>query len=127
MLSPTRSTIGSFVLVLFLFPSLAFLASLRLCAITWYNLVISPTFIMPSSVPRYLGFSDSSRVCFTAASRPNMRKNGVTPDDSVGKKLYAAVAFQTKSSHSTLVSNCFAIVALRNLWNPSILPLHCGE
>ena len=70
---------------------------------------------MPSSVPRYLGFSDSSRVCFTAASHPNMRKNGATPDDSVGKKLYAAVAFQTKSSHSTLVSNCFAIVALRNL------------
>ena len=113
--SPTWSTTGSLGFVLFLFPSLAFLASLRLCATTWYNLVISPTFIMPLSVPRYLGFSDSSRVCFTAASRPNMRKNGVTPDDSVGKKLYAAVAFQTKSSHSTLVSNCFAIVALRNL------------
>ena len=114
-LSPRRSTIGSFGFVLFMFPSLVFLASLRLCATTWYNLVISPMLIMPSSVPRYLGFSDSSRVCFTAASRPNMRKNGATPDDSVGKKLYAAVAFQTKLSHSTLVSSCFAIVALRNL------------
>ena len=49
------------------------------------------------------------------------------PDDSVGKKLYAAVAFHTRSSHSMQVSSCFAIVALRNLWNPSILPLYCGE
>ena len=84
-------------------------------------------FIMPSSVPKYFGFSDSSKVCFTTASCPNIRKNGATPDDSVGKKLYAVVAFHTKSSHSTWVSSCLAIVALRNLWNPSILPLHCGE
>ena len=66
-------------------------------------------------------------MCFTAASRPNIRKNGARPDDSVGKKLYAAVTLQTKSSHSTWFSSCFAIVDLRNLWNPSILPLHCGE
>ena len=98
-----------------LVPISGFSCLIRLYATTWYNLVISPTLIMPSSVPRYLGFSDCSRVCFTAASHLNMRKNGATPDDSVGKKLYAAVAFQTKSSHSTLVSNCFAIVALRNL------------
>ena len=56
-----------------------------------------------------------------------MRKNGATPDDFVGKKLYAAVAFHTKSSHSTQFSSCLAMVALRNLWNPSILPLHCGK
>ena len=61
------------------------------------------------------------------ASLLNMRKNGAIPDDSVGKKLYAAVAFQTKSLHSTRFSNCFAIVAFRNLWNPSILQLYCGE
>ena len=66
-------------------------------------------------------------MCFTAASRPNIRKNCANPDDLVGKKLYAAVAFHTRSSHSTQVSSFFAIVALRNLWNPSILPLHCGE
>ena len=82
---------------------------------------------MLSSVPKYFGLSDSSRVCFTAASHPNIRKNGVKPDDSVGKKLYAAVAFQTKSSHLMQISSCLAIVALRNLWNPSILPLHWGE
>ena len=74
--------------------------------------------MMPSSVPKYFGLSDSSKVCFTAASHPNIRKNGATPDDSVVKKLYAAVAFQTKSSHLTQVSSCLAIVALRNLWNP---------
>ena len=82
---------------------------------------------MPSSVPKYLGFSDSSKLCFTAASHPNIRKNGATPDDSVGKKLYAAVAFHTRLSHLMRVSSCFAIVALRNLWNPLILPLHYGE
>ena len=127
MLSPTLSSSGSFGVLPFLFPILAFLASLRLCATMWYSLVISPTLIILSSVPRYLGFSDSNSVCFTAALHPNMRKNGAIPDDSVGKKWYAAVAFHTKSSHLTWVSSCFAIVALRNLWNPSILPLHCGE
>ena len=104
-----------------------FLGLFRLCATTLYSLVISPTLIIPSSVPRYLGFSDSSRVCFTAASHTNMRKNSAIPEDSVGKKLYAAVAFHTRLSHSMQVSSCFAIVALRNLWNPPILPLHCGE
>ena len=66
-----------------------------------YSFVISSKLIMPSSVPKYFGLSDSSNVCFTAAACPNMRKNGAIPDDSVGKKLYAAVAFQTKLSHST--------------------------
>ena len=127
MLSPILSLSGSFSVVPFFFQSLAFLASFRLCATTLYSLVINPTLIMPLFVLRYFGFSDSSNACFTAASRLNIRKNGANPDDSVGKKLYAAVAFHTKSSHSTWVSSCFAIVALRNLWNPSILPLHCGE
>ena len=127
MLLPIFSLSGSFGVVPFFFPSLAFLASFRLCTTTLYSLVINPMLIIPSFVPRYLGFSDSSSVCFTAASCLNIRKNGANPDDSVGKKLYAAVAFHTKSSHSTWVSSCFAIVALRNLWNPSILPLHCGE
>ena len=115
MLSPTLSFSGSFCVVPFFYPSLAFLASFKLCATTLYSLVINPTLIMPSFVLRYFGFSDSSSVCFTAASRPNIRKNGANPDDSVGKKLYAPVAFQTKSFHSTRVSSCFAIVALRNL------------
>ena len=126
-LSPIFNFSVSFVVFTFLFPSLAFLASLRLCAITMWSFVINSTLIIPLSVPRYFGLSDSSNVCFTAASRLNMRKNGATPDDSVGKKLYAAVAFQTKLSHLMRVSNCLVIVALRNLWNPSILPLHCGE
>ena len=127
MLSTIFSLSGSFGVVPFFFPSLAFLTSFKLYATTLYSLVISPTLIIPSFVPRYLGFSDSSSVCFTAASHPNIRKNGANPDDSVGKKLYTAVAFHTRSSYSTWVSSCFAIVALRNLWNPSILPLHCGE
>ena len=88
---------------------------------------MSSTLIIPSSVPKYLGLSDCSRVCFITASHLNMRKNEAIPDDSVGKKLYAAVPFHTKSSHSTWVSSCLAIVALRNLWKPSILPLHYGE
>ena len=68
--------------------------------------------IMLSSVPTYFGLSEANRVCFTAVSRLNMRKNGAIPDDSVGKKLYAAVAFQIKSSHSTWFSSCLAIVAI---------------
>ena len=115
MLSPILSFSGSFGVIPFFFPSLAFLASFKLCATMLYSFVISPTLIMPSFVPRYFGFSDSSSVCFTAASHPNIRKNGAIPEDSVGKKLYAAVAFHTRSSHSTWVSSCFAIVALRNL------------
>ena len=74
--------------------------------------------IMLSSVPKYFGLSDAKSVCFTAASHPNIRKNGAIPEDSVGKKLYAAVAFHTRLSHSTWFSSCFAIVAFRNLWNP---------
>ena len=88
---------------------------------------MSSMLIMLSSVLTYFRLSDANRVCFTAASYPNIRKNGAILDDSVGKKVYAAVAFQTKLSHSTWFSNCFAIVALRNLRNPSILPLHCGD
>ena len=61
MLSPTLSSSGSFGVLPFLFPSLAFLASFRLCATMCYSLVISPTLIIPSSVPRYLGFSDFER------------------------------------------------------------------
>ena len=45
---------------------------------------------------RYFGLYDSSNVCYTAASQQNIRKNGANPDDSMGKKLYAAVAFHTK-------------------------------
>ena len=127
MLSPIFSFLGPLGVLPFLFLSLLFLASFRLCATTWYSFVISTTLIMPSSVPTYFGFSDSNKVCFTAASRPNMRKNGAIPEDSVGKNLYAAIAFHTRSSHLTRVSSCFAIVVLRNLWKPSILPLHCGE
>ena len=67
MLSPILSLSGSFGAVPF-FPSLAFLAMFRLCATTLYSLVINPTLIMPSFVLRYFGFSDSSSVCFTAAS-----------------------------------------------------------
>ena len=100
MLSPILSLLGSFGVIPFPFPSLAFLASFKLCATTLYSFVINPTLIMPLFVPRYFGFSDSSSVCFTAASCMNIRKNGAIPEDSVGKNLYAAVAFHTRSSHS---------------------------
>ena len=126
-LSPTFNFSGFAVFFFFLFPSLAFLASLRLCATTRYNFDISLMLIMLSSVPKYFGLSDASSVCFTAASYLNIRKNGAIPEDSVGKKLYAVVAFHTRSSHSTRFSSCLAIVAFKNLWNPSILPLQCGE
>ena len=124
ILSPILSLSGCFGVIPFFFSSLAFLALFKLCATTLYSFVINPTLIMLSFIPRYFGFSDSSSVCFTAASHLNIRKNGAIPEDSVGKKLYTAVAFHTRSSHSTRVSSCFAIVAFRNLWNPWILPLH---
>ena len=63
----------------FLFPSLAFLASLRLCATTRYNFDITSMLIMLSSVPKYFGHSDASSVCFIVASRLNIRKNGAVP------------------------------------------------
>ena len=115
MLLPIFSFLGSLGVLPFLFLSLLFLASFRLCTITWYSFVISPMLIMPLSVPRYFGFSDSNKVCFTVTSCLNMRKNGTIPEDSVEKKLYAAIAFHTRSSHSIQVSSCFTIVALRNL------------
>ena len=120
-------SLGFFCVVPFFFPSLAFLASFKLCATMLYSFVINPMLIMPSFVPRYFGFSDSSSVCFTAACHLNIRKNGAIPEDSVGKKLCAAVTLHTRSSHSMRVSSCFAIVALRNLSNPSILLLHVGR
>ena len=123
-LSPIFSWSGFLVIFFLLFPSLSFLALLRLCAITRYSFDRSSMLIMLPSVPRYFGFSDSSRLCFMAASLPNIRKNGAMLDDSMGKKLYAAVAFHTKLSHSMRVSSCLAVVAFRNLWNPSILLLH---
>ena len=74
-LLPILSCSGFFVFFFLLFPSLTFLASLRLCATTRYSFDISNMLIMPLSVPRYFGLSDSSKLCFTAASLPNMRKN----------------------------------------------------
>ena len=74
-----------------------------------------------------LCFLLASNMCFAAASRPNIRKNGEIPEDSVGKKLYADAAFHTKSSQPSRRKPfciCLPTVALRNLWNPSILPLH---
>ena len=126
-LSPILSCSGPLVIFFLVFPSLAFLASLRLCATTRYSFDISSMLIMTSSVPRYSGFSDPSRLCFKAASLPNIRKKGAMLDDSVGKKLYAAVAFHTRSSHLRGVSSCLAMVTFRNLWNTSILLLHWGE
>ena len=43
--------------------------------------------------PRYFGDSSANSICFAAASLPNIRKNGATPEDSVGKKLYTDGAF----------------------------------
>ena len=85
MLSPILSSSGSFGVIPFLFLSLAFLASFRLCATMLYSFVSNPTLIMLSFVLRYFGFSDSSSVCFTAALHPNIRINGAIPEDSVGK------------------------------------------
>ena len=85
MLSPILSLSGSFGVIPFFFPSLAFLASFKLCATMLYSFVINPTLIMPSFVPRYFGISDCSSVCFTAASLPNIRKNGAIPEESVRK------------------------------------------
>ena len=48
---------------------------------------------MLSSVPKYLGLSDSNSVCFTAASCLNIRKNGAIPDNSVGKKIVCCCGF----------------------------------
>ena len=127
MLSQMFNLSGSLVCFLDLPLSLAFLALFRSCATTKYNFVMSSMLIMLSSVPMYLGLSDARRVCFTFASCPNIRKNGAMPGESVGKKLYTDVALNTRSSHSNLFSSCFEMNAFKNWWNPSILPLHCGE
>ena len=91
------------------------------------KMAISSIFNLPSSSPKYFGDSESSSMCFTAAWHPNIRKNGDSLADSVGKKLYTDVALATRSSHSSPLCSCLPMVAFKNLWNPSILPLHCGE
>ena len=113
-----------FFLFRILFPSLTVLDFAKLYAIMWYNCCISFKFKIPSLSPTYFVLSSASNMCFAAASHPNMRKNGEIPEDSVGKKLYADVAFHTKSSHSNPFCICLPTVVLRNLWNPLILPLH---
>ena len=88
---------------------------------------MSSMFSTPSSLCRYFGDSESSNICLTAACQPNMRKKGASLDDCVRKKLYAVVALGITSSHLSPFWSCFPMVAFKNLWKPSILPLHWGE
>ena len=61
-----------------------------------------------SSVPRYLNLCWNNSVSGNLGSRPNMIKNGLSRECSLGRKLYAAVAREHTSSHSTLGLTCLA-------------------
>ena len=55
-----------------------------------------------SSVPRYLSLCWKSSASGNLGSQPNMMKNGLSLECSLGRKLYAAVASVHTSSHSIL-------------------------
>ena len=61
-----------------------------------------------SSVPRYLNLCWNNSVSGNLGSRPNMIKNGLSRECSLGRKLYAAVARVHTLSHSTLGLTCLA-------------------
>ena len=61
-----------------------------------------------SSVPSYLNLCWNNSVSGNLGSRPNMIKNGLSRECSLGRKLYAAVARVHTSSHSTLGLTCLA-------------------
>ena len=66
-----------------------------------------------SSLPKYHTCSCNSLLRGRIASLPNIRKNGLSFECSFGRKLYAAQASGTTSSHSTCGVICFEIQALR--------------
>ena len=55
-----------------------------------------------SSVPKYLSLCWKSSASGNLGSRPNLMKNGLSLECSLGRELYAAVARVHTSSHSTL-------------------------
>ena len=61
-----------------------------------------------SSVPRYLSLCWKSSAKGNLGARPNMMKNGLSLECSLGRKLYAAVAKVHTSSHSILKLTCLA-------------------
>ena len=66
-----------------------------------------------SSLPKYHTCGCSSLLRGRIASLPNIRKNRLSFECSFGKKLYAAQASGTTSSHSTCDIMCFEIQDLR--------------
>ena len=75
-----------------------------------------------SSVPRYLSLCWKSSASGHLGLRPNIMKNGLSLECSLGRKLYAAVARVHTSSHSTLGLTCLARHVFKKALNPSILP-----
>ena len=82
--------------------------------------------VSPPHFPSIVNLGFRASVSGILGSLPNIRKNGLSLACSFGRKLYAAVAIGQTSSHSKPGPMCFAMHALRNKWNPSILPLDWG-
>ena len=98
----------------------------RFSAITRYMFLKACKDRTVSSVPRYLSLCWNSSVSGSLGSRPNIIKNGLSLECSLGRKLYAAVARVHTSSHSTLGLTCLANHVFKKAWNPSILPFDWG-
>ena len=80
----------------------------RFSAITRYMFLKACKDKTVSSVPRYLSLCWNNSVSGNLGSRPNIMKNGLSHECSLGRKLYAAVARVHTSSHSTLGLTCLA-------------------
>ena len=80
----------------------------RFSAITRYMFLKACKDRTVSSVPRYLSLCWNSSVRGSLGSRPNIMKNGLSLECSLGRKLYAAIAKVHTSSHSTLGLTCLA-------------------
>ena len=80
----------------------------RFSAITRYIFLKACKDRIVSSVPRYLSLCWNSSTSGNLGSPPNIMKNGLSLECSLGRKLYAAVAKVHTSSHSTLGLTCLA-------------------
>ena len=100
------STFGSFSLAFFKFS-----------AVTKYKRFSASICNLPPCSPQNLGAGSSRLANGVMGSLPNINTNGDSLELWQGKKLYAADAIGTNSSHSNAVPRiCFATQALKNLW-----------
>ena len=98
------------------------LARLRFSVTMRYIFLRASKERITSSLPRYLNLGLRASVNGILGFLPNIKKKAC----SFGRKLYAAIAIEQTSSHSSPGLMCFAMQAFKNKWNPSILLFDWG-